>query len=431
MQLKQHTLDITAFAAQNWLIDSELRDLMFMQLAREGRIVLSLDETPVHYTDYNWAYYSEAPKKNSTAVLTISGVIYDYYAQYVCMKLQAIAADKNVSRVLVKLNSPGGSADAGYRISDALMNLSIPTWCHIDFGQASSAGYMIACSCDGISASRANDRVGSIGTYVQYQDWSKYYAQLGIVSKNIYAEQSTEKNIEGREAEKGNFKPLTDYVSQEASAFIDYVKSRRTTLNTSKMDPFKGKVFSATDAQAIGLIDSINDLKTAVQLLNSTTTKTNATPRTTMIFGYVKAEKLLAFKGIEASALTTEMVKSANEELAALGINAVALISQAEFTAMMEANQADPEALTKAQAEVTRLTTALNAAQTSVGNLTTERDQWKTKAEEYGAKNGAEKTNGAKAEEKAPDADDADDTATILAGLEHNKQLVDMPWLNK
>lgn len=147
-----------------------------------------------------------------------------------------------------------------------------------------------------------------------------------------------------------------------------------------------------------------------------------------MIFGYVKAEKLMALKAIEASALTTEMVKAANEELAGLGINAVALISQAEFNNLVEANNADKsDALTKAQAEVTRLTGELTTAKSNAETLEKERNNWKAKAVEFGAKDAADKTTVTKPTETQADAGDADDFDKVTAGMEHYQNVPE--WL--
>ncbi|GAB2571903.1 S49 family peptidase [Spirosoma areae] len=426
---KQHILDITAFSAiQTWLIDPEIRDLLLAQLVEKGQIVFTLDETPIHYTDYNWAYYVEASQPNSVAVITIKGVIYDYYADYLVGKLALMAADKNLIGAVIKMNSPGGSADAGYRIADAVVNLPFPTHCHVDYGQASSAGYLIGCSCDSMSASRVNDRVGSIGTYISYQDWSKYYEKLGIVSKDVYAEQSSEKNIEGREAAKGNFKPLQAYVSQEAQAFIDYVKSRRPGLETDKQDPFKGKVFSAKDALNIGLIDSIGTLKEAVSAVSTKNLSSNTTPRTSML-GFIKLAALLAIKGVEASALTPEQMDAVNKELVAAGFKGIVMCTEADYEKAVEAinAQGDSTALAAAQAEVTRLTTELTTANSKVTTLTNDLTTQKNEVTRLGGLNGAEKTLVAKPNETQADAGQ-DDADKVIANLPHNKAL-EGSWL--
>ena len=431
--LKQHTLDMSAYWAiqSQWLIDSDVRESLLAQLVEKGQVVLGYEEDPIHYMDYNWVYYTEATKKNSTAVMSIKGVIYDYYADYLVMKMTQMFADPNVTRAVFKINSPGGSADAGYKIADALMNAPIPTWGHVDYGQAGSAGYLIAASMDGISASRPGDRVGSIGAYVSYQNATKYWEKMGIVSQDVYARQSTEKNLEGREAAKGNFKPLEDYVSDQCQAFIDYVNDRRPNLNTKTLDPFKGKVFSATDALSIGLIDHIGDLKSALTQVKTTNSNTNVTPRTNML-DYLKMPALLALKGLTGEAVSEPLVEAANEEIKAKGITGVAVVSASVFEAAVAAMNAAPvdnTALTTAQADVARLTTELATAKAAEATAATALATARTEITRLGGLNGDEKTQLQKGAETQADAGD-DDSAQLIANLPHNKALAGNPMFN-
>lgn len=429
--LKQHTLDMSAYPAiqSQWLIDQEVRESLLAQLLEKGQVVLGYEEDPIHYTDYNWVYYEQASKKGSIAVMSIKGVIYDYYAEYLCMKMSQMYQDKNLVGAMFKINSPGGSGDAGYKIADMLMSAPFPTRGYIDYGQCNSAGFLIATSMDGISASRPNDRVGSIGAYLSYQDSSKYWEKAGIVSKDIYARQSTEKNQEFREAAKGNFKPLEDYVSEQAQAFIDYVQDRRPNLNTKTLDPFKGKVFSATDALSIGLIDHIGDLKSALSQVKTTSSNTNVTPRTNML-GFTKMPALLALKGLTGAAVTEALLKAANEELEASGLSGVAVVSAAQLeqaVAALNATPVDATALSTAQADVTRLTTELATANTNLTTVKTELATAQTEITRLGGMNGAEKTVVTQTTEKQADAGVSDESTKLIDSLEHNMSVPE--WL--
>lgn len=429
--LKQHTLDMSAYPAiqSQWLIDQEVRESLLAQLVEKGQVVLGYEEDPIHYTDYNWVYYEQASKKGSVAVMSIKGVIYDYYAEYLTMKMAQMYQDKNLVGAIFKINSPGGSGDAGYRIADSLMSAPFPTWAHIDYGQANSAGFLIACSTDGISASRPNDRVGSIGAYLSYQDSSKYWEKNGIVSRDIYARQSTEKNQEFREAAKGNFKPLEDYVSDQAQAFIDYVNDRRPNLNTKTLDPFKGKVFSATDALSIGLIDHIGDLKSALSQVKTSSSNTSVTPRTNML-GFDKYPALLALKGLTGEAVTEALLEAANKEFEAKGITGVAVVSAAQLeqaVAAMNATPVDATALATAQADVARLTTELSTAKAAETKATTALATAQTEITRLGGLNGAEKTVVTQTTETQPDAGASAESTKLIDSLEHNMSVPE--WL--
>ena len=227
---KSHTLDLLAFLGQPWLIEPEAGALLLAQLVN-GQIVLAQDweDDPIHYADPNWTYYPTAQKENSTAIINMPGVLYNYYVNYVCSKLDLIYADGNVTSLVVKLNGPGGAANAGNKLADKLLAAPFPTLGYIDYGMAASAHYMIGAACDQLYASRPNDKAGSIGTYIQYQNWKKALEKAGVVSTDLYAKQSTEKNEESRRAEAGDFSLLQKMADEEATRFIDYVKARRRT----------------------------------------------------------------------------------------------------------------------------------------------------------------------------------------------------------
>lgn len=429
--LKSHSLDMMAFMAQTWLIEPEAGAMLLAQLAN-GHLVLATDwtEDPIHYADPNWAYYPTAEKENSTAILNVTGVIYDYYVNYLCTKLDMIYADPNVSNLVVRLNGPGGAANAGNKLADKLLSAPIPTMGFVDYGMAASAHYMVASACDQIYTSRENDKVGSIGTYITYQNWSKQLEKMGVVIKELYARQSTQKNEESRLAETGDFSLFQKLADDEAARFIDYVKARRPSIDSTKQDPFKGRLFNATDALSIGLIDGIGDLKSAVKAVR-TSKNSNTTPRTTML-GFVKLGALAAIKGLEASAITDAHIEALNTELAAAGYTGIAVCSAADFekaVSAMNAQAGDTTALATAQADVTRLTTELSTEKTKATNLETALATAQAEVTRLGGMNGSEKTNLNKSNESQADAG-ADDSATVLANLPHNRALDGNPMFN-
>ncbi|UHG93449.1 S49 family peptidase [Spirosoma oryzicola] len=421
----RHNLDLMAFMAQPWLIEREAGTMLLAQLVSgNGVLALEIDEDPIHYADPNWIYYPAAQKEGSTVILNITGVIYDYYVNYLCAKLDMIYADPNAARLIVRINGPGGAANAGNKLADKIQASPIPTFAFIDYGMAASAHYMVACACDAIYASRPNDRAGSIGTLISYQDWSKYFDKMGIVTKELYAKQSTQKNEEFRQAADGNFKLLQQAADSEAQRFIDYVLARRPGINEAAL---KGRLFNGTDSLENGLIDGIADLKSAFKSFSTTTS--NTTPRTTML-GYVKLSALAAVKGTAAADLSDAQLEAINTELNA-AYPGLAIVSQSQLDAAVEnANKGagDATALATATAEVTRLTNELTTANNKVSTLTTERNEFKEKAEEYGAMNAAEKTQVQKKNEVQADSGEQSDSDKTIANLAHNKSL-EGSWL--
>lgn len=417
-----------SLATQPWLIEPEAGAMLLAQLvASNGVLSLELpdEEDIIHYTDYNWTYYPKAEQPGSIAIVSLIGTMYDYTANYYCSKLDKVYADPNVVGGIMICNGPGGSANAGEKLANKVLSAPWPTMGYIDYNICASANLMVASSCDALYASRPNDQVGSIGSYISYQDWSNYFKKLGIETKDIYAKQSTQKNEEFRQAAEGNFKLLQQQADASAQRFIDYMKVRRPGLNDITL---KGRMFNATEGLEHNLIDGIGDMKAAIKALSNTTTL-NTTPRTTTMLGFVKLASLAAVKGVAADKLTDEQLEAINTELVA-AYPGLAIVTQAQLDEAVEnANKTpDSAALTTAQNEVTRLTTELSTANSKVTTLEGEKTTLEAKVAELGAMNSAEKTQITKKGETQADAGEVSDDDKTIAGLAHNKALAGS-WL--
>jgi len=175
-------------------------------------------------------------------------------------QVKAMAAS-GVSAIVISIDSPGGQVDGTATLADAIKNAKVPTVAVVNDGMACSAGYWIASAADTIYATHPTSEVGSIGVYATLADFSKYYEEMGVRVEDVYAEQSTEKNNGYRDWQAGNADTFRARLSSVASEFIDTVKTHRAgKLNTDVADPFKGAVYGAKEAQAIGLIDGIKSM---------------------------------------------------------------------------------------------------------------------------------------------------------------------------
>lgn len=167
-------------------------------------------------------------------------------------------AAAGITALVVNIDSPGGQVDGTATLADAIKKLEIPTVAIVNDGMACSAGYWIASAADTIYATHPTSEVGSIGVYATLADFSEHYKEAGVRVEDVYAEQSTEKNNGYRDWKAGNAETFQKRLTGVASEFIDVVTANRgAKLNTSVADPFKGAVYSAKDALAVGLIDGI------------------------------------------------------------------------------------------------------------------------------------------------------------------------------
>lgn len=182
--------------------------------------------------------------------------------------VKAMAAS-GVSAIIIDIDSPGGQVDGTATLADAIKNAPVPTIAVVNDGMACSAGYWIASAADTIYATHATSEVGSIGVYATLADFSKYYEEMGVRVDDVYAEQSTEKNNGYRDWKAGNAYTFQKRLTGVASEFINVVKANRAGKLTDAADPFKGAVYAAKEAQAIGLIDGIKSMDAVLAELST------------------------------------------------------------------------------------------------------------------------------------------------------------------
>lgn len=93
-------------------------------------------------------------------------------AQKVCADLQDLAKDKDVKAVVLRVNSPGGSAYASEQIWHQVMELKKVKPVVVSMGSyAASGGYYISCPANWIVA-EPNTLTGSIGIFGMFPDVS-------------------------------------------------------------------------------------------------------------------------------------------------------------------------------------------------------------------------------------------------------------------
>jgi len=226
----------------------------------------------------------------------------------------------NITGVIFHVSSPGGEAFASLDFYKAILDFKAtynkPVIAYIDDYGCSGAQY-IAAACDKIICSDELTQVGSIGVVMHIFDEIKTLENEGIIVEEIYADESPEKNIEVREALKGNKKPLLERASTLVNRFAADVKSGRPTITTDVIDPFKGKTLFAKEALTIGLIDEIGSIQTCVSHINSINSnnqQTNSSMKIPFKSGWSALAALFTTKK-EGDELTEADIDTMNSEM--------------------------------------------------------------------------------------------------------------------
>ena len=175
--------------------------------------------------------------------------------------------DDNVKAVVLRVNSPGGSALAAEVMWREVELLRQCKPVVVSMGAyAASGGYYISCPADVIFADRFT-LTGSIGVFGMYMNAGKALKdKLGItvdgVNTNTYSDMGS--IFRGLSAPERAF--AQNQVEQVYDTFVGHVAAGRN-LTVQQVDAIgQGRVWSGTDAKRIGLIDEIGGLNAAVAI---------------------------------------------------------------------------------------------------------------------------------------------------------------------
>jgi protease-4 len=174
--------------------------------------------------------------------------------------------DKNVKAIVLRINSPGGSALA----SDVIWRETILAKAEkplvVSMGDlAASGGYYIACAADSIVANPTT-LTGSIGVFGMIPNLSKFYKKkLGITIDTVNT---------GKYADMGVNRPLSTFeknkiqnsVKNIYTTFITHVGDGRN-MSTEAVDEIgQGRIWAGYDAKEIGLIDTYGGIEKAIEI---------------------------------------------------------------------------------------------------------------------------------------------------------------------
>ena len=174
--------------------------------------------------------------------------------------------DKNVKAIVLRINSPGGSALA----SDVIWRETILAKAEkplvVSMGDlAASGGYYIACAADSIVANPTT-LTGSIGVFGMVPNLQRFYKnKLGItfdtVNTSNYADMGVNRPLSTFEKNK-----IQNSVKNIYTTFITHVGEGRN-MSTEAVDEIgQGRIWTGYDAKDIGLIDTYGGIEKAIEI---------------------------------------------------------------------------------------------------------------------------------------------------------------------
>lgn len=276
---KQHKGNEATFALQQGLINevktrAEMRQLLVEKFGKDEENDFKSIRYDDYATDLPDRFNSKAP--NKIAVINIEGEITmgesledTAGADTLIRQLQRVRQDKTVRGLILRINSPGGSALASELIRqevEAIQQAGIPVVSSMG-GMAASGGYWIAATSDAIVAD-PNTLTGSIGIFGVLFNFEKTAQNLGVredgISTSPLAEISGLKPLSSHQSEL-----IQMSVEQGYREFLDLV-SRGRKIDLAKVDQIaQGQVWLGQKAQSLGLVDQLGNFDDTLALLGN------------------------------------------------------------------------------------------------------------------------------------------------------------------
>lgn len=187
-------------------------------------------------------------------------------AQKVCADLQDLAKDKDVKAVVLRVNSPGGSAYASEQIWHQVMELKKVKPVVVSMGSyAASGGYYISCPANWIVA-EPNTLTGSIGIFGMFPDVSGLLREkLGLKFDEVKTNKYALFGTRSRPFTADELSHLESYIDRGYKLFRQRVADGRRLMVDQVEQVAQGYVWLGQDALRIGLVDQLGGVEVALR----------------------------------------------------------------------------------------------------------------------------------------------------------------------
>jgi protease-4 len=267
------------------LVDPDgLRDLIGDDLGTDTEMVTDYGATPAPTLDLSnpFALLGALTKKPAVstkpavALVFADGVIVDgdggasltegstIGSDEIRRSMRDIAADNNIKCVVIRINSPGGSAVASEAMWQAVRRVGKTKPVIISVGNmAASGGYYLASAGERIFAD-PSAIVGSIGVVGGKFVTKDLYDKLGISTQTFSRGKNSGMFSNETEFTEQQRKMVQGWMTETYDQFTDRVMTTRGGKIRNIDDVAQGRVFIAEQAKELGLVDDIGGLDSAI-----------------------------------------------------------------------------------------------------------------------------------------------------------------------
>ena len=214
-------------------------------------------------------------KDDSIAILHLSGAIVDgkeaspgsIVAGPTVKSIEELIHDDRIKGVVVRVNSPGGSATSSEAIRQALDELARKKPVVVSMGEmAASGGYWVSCIGQPIYAERGTI-TGSIGVFSLKISMGSLLRRVGVHVESVTLDDSAASNAINRAWSDNEISNMQRFIDDIYGRFLK-LASKSRNIPVEKLQTLAGgRVWSGEQAKLNGLIDEIGGVDDCIAIV--------------------------------------------------------------------------------------------------------------------------------------------------------------------
>ena len=210
-------------------------------------------------------YYAEGQivEKATAGMNTTPEIV----GEKVCIDLRKLRDDDNVKAVVLRVNSPGGSAYASEQIWNEVVKLKEKKPVIVSMGDyAASGGYYISCAADTIIA-QPTTLTGSIGIFGMFPNPHKLITdKLKLNVETVKSNKHADFGSMTRPFNADERAIMQGYINRGYATFIKRCADGRQ-MSTADIEAIaQGRVWTGEMAMELGLVDLLGDIELAEEI---------------------------------------------------------------------------------------------------------------------------------------------------------------------
>ena len=223
--------------------------------------------------NYAKSYKLKKSSKNEVAIIYATGQIYDgkgnedqnIYSENLAKTIRKVREDKDVKAIVLRVNSPGGSAVASAIIGRELDLAKAEKPLIVSMGNyAASGGYWISAKADYIFADPTT-LTGSIGVFGTFPNMQGFLNdKIGLTFDVAKTNENADFGSVTQPLTEFQYAKLQQNVVKTYDDFTRRVAEGRNLRQTYVDSIGQGRVWAGADAIEIGLVDQLGDLEDAI-----------------------------------------------------------------------------------------------------------------------------------------------------------------------